>query len=183
MRKFQLASLASAVAISAWIIAPSLAVAADESSEQNSPLSEIIVTAQKRTERLQDVPVPVTSISADELTENNLTRIQDYYSSVPGLSIGTDGLRPGLTTISIRGITTGAFSNPTVGITVDDVPYGASTLQGGGIYAPDIDPSDLARVEVLRLRNLVIPTLRSAFGQNLPRLRHVGSPSTETTRS
>ena len=150
MRKFQLGSLAFAVAISAWIIAPLLAVAADESSEQNSPLSEIIVTAQKRTERLQDVPVPVTSISADELTENNLTRIQDYYSSVPGLSIGTDGLRPGLTTISIRGITTGAFSNPTVGITVDDVPYGASTLQGGGIYAPDIDPSDLARVEVLR---------------------------------
>ena len=122
-------------------------------SQEKKPsagLEEIIVTAQKRSERLEDVPVPVTAISAEELTVNNLTRIQDYYSSVPGLSVGADGLRPGLTTISIRGITTGAFSNPTVGITVDDVPYGSSTLQGGGIYAPDIDPSDLQRVEVLR---------------------------------
>jgi len=52
--------------------------------------------------------------------------------------------------VAIRGVTTGDFTNPTVGITVDDVPFGSSTELGGGLVVPDIDPGDLARVEVLR---------------------------------
>jgi outer membrane receptor protein involved in Fe transport len=51
--------------------------------------------------------------------------------------------------LTIRGITTGA-GNPTVGVTVDGVPFGSSTGLGGGDVVPDIDPNDLARVEVLR---------------------------------
>ena len=116
----------------------------------NSPLAEIIVTAQKKSERLQEVPVPVTVIGAQALLDTNQVRLQDYYTSAPGLSLATDGFRAGIPTLAIRGITTGGYGNPTVGITIDDVPYGSSTLQGGGIYAPDIDPSDLAQVEVLR---------------------------------
>jgi iron complex outermembrane recepter protein len=113
-------------------------------------IPEIIVTAQKKSERLQDVPVPVTVIAAQALLDTNQVRLQDYYTSAPGLSLATDGFRAGIPTLAIRGITTGGYGNPTVGITIDDVPYGSSTLQGGGIYAPDIDPSDLAGVEVLR---------------------------------
>jgi outer membrane receptor protein involved in Fe transport len=53
--------------------------------------------------------------------------------------------------LAIRGITTGAsFTTPTVGIVVDGLPFGSSTGVGGGSQAPDIDPSNLARVEVLR---------------------------------
>src|SRR5262249_1534339 len=44
-------------------------------------IGEIIVTAQKRTERLQDVPVPVTSLAADTLIDNNGLRLRDYYTS------------------------------------------------------------------------------------------------------
>jgi iron complex outermembrane recepter protein len=112
-------------------------------------LAEVVVTAQKREERLQDVPVPVTAISADSLLESNQTRLQDFYTSVPGLTVTPAGTQ-GYQLISIRGITTGGGTNPTVGITVDDVPYGASTNLGGGLVVPDIDPNDLARVEVLR---------------------------------
>lgn len=112
-------------------------------------LTEIIVTAQKREERLQDVPVPVSAISADTLVANNELRLQDYYNKIPGLNLELDGTT-GVPTISIRGITTGGQTNPTVGVTVDDVPYGSSTFIGGGFITPDIDPSDLARVEVLR---------------------------------
>ena len=113
-------------------------------------LAEVVVTAEKRDERLQDVPVPVSAISADSLLENNLVRLEDYYSSIPGLSLTSSTF--GQPSIIIRGITTGAgtLTNPTVGITVDDVPYGSSTPLGGGAIVPDIDPSDLARVEVLR---------------------------------
>jgi iron complex outermembrane recepter protein len=112
-------------------------------------IDEVIVTAQKRSERLRDVPVPVTAVSADELSSTNQVRLQDYFTRVPGLSLTpvADADSP---VVSIRGITTGGTTNPTVGIVVDDVPYGSSTRQGAGFTAPDIDPSDLARVEVLR---------------------------------
>ena len=112
-------------------------------------LPQVIVSAEKREERLQDVPVPVTAISAQSLVETNQLRLQDYYASVPGLTVLPSD-QNGAPTLAIRGITTGGFANPTVGIVIDDVPYGASTGLSGGSLAPDIDPSDLSRVEVLR---------------------------------
>jgi len=110
-------------------------------------LNEVIVTAQKREERLQDVPVPVTALSADELAENNQARVQEYYSEIPGLNL-TPSVQSAQN-LSVRGITTG-FANPTVGITIDDVPFGSSLGVTGGLQVPDLDPSDLERVEVLR---------------------------------
>ncbi len=110
---------------------------------------EIIVTAQKRSERLQDVPVPVTAITAETLLNNNQLRLQDYYTKVPGLSLALIG-NGGAPTLTIRGLATGGATNPTVGIVIDDVSYGASEYFGLGNWAPDLDPSDLARVEVLR---------------------------------
>jgi outer membrane receptor protein involved in Fe transport len=126
-------------------------VSKDDETQESNQLEEIVVTAQKRVERLQDVPIPVTAISADSLVNNNQVRIQDYYTRIPALSY-TPGLF-GQPFLVIRGITTGASSsaNPPVGIMIDDVPYGsASGIGGGGFGAPDIDPSDLARIEVLR---------------------------------
>src|SRR6202012_4446346 len=95
----------------------------------------------------QDVPVPVTAIRADKLISDNQVRLQDYFTSVPGLSYAPNNQNQYVT---IRGITTGGFSNPTVGVVIDDVPFGASNALGGGQVIPDFDPGDLARVEVLR---------------------------------
>jgi outer membrane receptor protein involved in Fe transport len=124
------------------------ASASQQSSKGPAQLEEIIVTAQKRNQRLQDVPVPVTAISAEPLVASNQLRLQDFFSAVPGLSVTPANQSTQL--LSIRGITTGGVSNPTVGVTVDDVPYGASTNVGGALVVPDIDPGDLVRVEVLR---------------------------------
>ena len=124
----------------------------DNSRSPSAGLQEIIVTAQKRNERLQDVPIPVTAISADTLVSNNQLRIQDYYTSIPGLNV-TPVAEGSYQSLTIRGISTGVVANPTVGVTVDDVPYGTSTSNGGGgtgQIVPDVDPGDLARVEVLR---------------------------------
>jgi iron complex outermembrane recepter protein len=118
------------------------------SDADKSKLGEIVVTAQKRQERLQDVPIPVTAISAETLIDSNQLRIQDYYASVPGLSM-TPGYQ-NAQVLTIRGISTGTGNNPTVGITVDDVPFGSSQVLGGGQMVPDIDPGDLTRIEVLR---------------------------------
>ena len=120
----------------------------DDSQRPNS-LPEVIVSAEKREERLQDVPVPVTAVSAQILLDNNQLRLQDYYTQVPGFSVAP-GISSSYQLLSIRGITTGSGTNPTVAVTVDDAPQGSSTFLGGGSYVPDIDPSDLARVEVLR---------------------------------
>src|SRR3984957_9490933 len=114
-------------------------------------LSEIIVTAQKRNERLQDVPVPVTAVQADALVDSNQLRLQDYYTRVPGLNLTTaDPNSIGIPILAIRGVTSAPATNPTVGIVVDDVPFGSSTSLGQGYQAPDINPLDLDRIEVLR---------------------------------
>jgi iron complex outermembrane receptor protein len=123
---------------------PTVAHSPDEPIE----LEEVMVTAEKREERLQDVPVAVSALDANSLIERNQVRLGDYFSSIPGLSL-TSGLH-GEPVIAIRGITTDPYTNPTVGITVDDVPFGASTGLAGGNAAPDLDPSDLSRIEVLR---------------------------------
>jgi outer membrane receptor protein involved in Fe transport len=114
------------------------------SSAGETVLQEVVVTAQKREERLQDVPVPVTVLSATDLAETNQTTLLDYYQQIPSLSIG-----PGLfssTSLSLRGISSLGGVIATVGVMIDGVPYGPTT----GNSIPDIDPGSLARVEVLR---------------------------------
>lgn len=123
--------------------------AAPKGNSGSADLAEIIVTAEKREERVQDVPIPMTAVSAENLVQNSMYRLQDYYNTVPGLNLQFSS-NAGAPSVSIRGITTGGQANPSVGITVDDVPYGASTFIGGGFLTPDIDPSSLSRVEVLR---------------------------------
>jgi outer membrane receptor protein involved in Fe transport len=120
------------------------------SADAATDLAEIVVTAQKRSERLQDVPIPVTVVSTDALVSNNQTRLQDYYTSIPGLIVSPTPASGANQMLTIRGISPAGFGNPTVGITIDDVPYGSSTNLGGGLAVEDIDPGDLTRVEVLR---------------------------------
>jgi len=127
---------------------PAQSAASVEATPDSLVLEEVVVTAQKRAENLLEVPVPVTAINAQDLVADNKLRLRDYYSSVPGLSISSNNLAD--SNLSIRGVTTGGLTNPTVGVTVDDVPFGSTTALGSRTAAPDIDPSDLARIEVLR---------------------------------
>jgi iron complex outermembrane recepter protein len=123
-----------------------------DSTEQakSGNIEEIVVTAQKRVERLQDVPVPVTAISAEKLTTTNQLRVEDYYSKIPGLTLAPTG-NGNQPTLAIRGVTTGGDTSPTVGIVVDEISYGASVVTGPSVISTaDIDPGDLERVEVLR---------------------------------
>jgi len=118
-------------------------------SDRSTNIAEVVVSAEKREERLQDVPVPVTAISAESLVQGNQLLIRDYGSSIPGLSVSPSPGAGGQQQIQIRGIATGYGTNPTVGILVDEVPFGSSIGYLGNVV-PDIDPSNLARIEVLR---------------------------------
>src|SRR5262249_55161911 len=127
---------------------------ASSAAAQSSPpsLEEVIVTAQKIGEqRLKDVPIPISVVDTDKLVASGQTRLVDFYSTVPGLDVSPTG--SGFQRLTIRGVASiagGNASTPTVGITVDDSPFGGSTRNGGGGVVPDIDPGDLARIEVLR---------------------------------
>ncbi|MBB4087576.1 Outer membrane receptor proteins, mostly Fe transport [Sphingomonas carotinifaciens] len=105
-------------------------------------VADIIVTAQKRNERLIDVPLSVTQIDSDVLVSQNLTTIREFFTRIPGLQY-TGGA--GQTTLAIRGVSADVGGNPTVGITIDDVPFPV-----GGQIAPDLDPAILKNVAVLR---------------------------------
>jgi iron complex outermembrane recepter protein len=146
----RLAAAPSANEVATGSVGMSSPSSSNTAQSTNRPVQEeIIVTAQKRSERLQDVPVPVTVINTDMLVAGNKLRVQDYYTRIPGLSLTLigDGSAP---TVAIRGVTTGGLTNPTVGVVVDDVPYGATVTSLTAPSVPDIEPGDLARVEVLR---------------------------------
>ncbi len=108
-------------------------------------LDEIIVTATKRELNLQDVPVAVSVIDASELLGQGGTNYRDYLTSVPGVALVDMG---GIANrVILRSLATAAdpeTGSPTVVTYFDEIPV------GGGLGAINIEPLDLARVEVLR---------------------------------
>ncbi len=111
---------------------------------------DIIVTATKRSERLQDVPASISVVTATDMTKGGITRFADYAARIPGLSF-TSG-RTGNTQVTLRGITTGsAQPGSTTAFYVDEAPVGSvNAYTGGNGITPDLDPSDLAQIEVLK---------------------------------
>lgn len=140
--------LAGSVAAYA-VSAPAYAQAQTVSEADATELDVIVVTAQKRSERLIDTPQSVTSLSATDLAKLNATQFVDFANTVPGLQFTTLGA--GYTTISLRGVTSGSDTGPTVGIYVDEVPYGSSSAFNQSVgRALDAALFDIDRVEVLR---------------------------------
>jgi outer membrane receptor protein involved in Fe transport len=113
-------------------------------------LEEVIVTASKRTEQEIDVPYSVSALSGEDLRSTRSNRFEDYLTKVAGANFVSSG--EGTTQIFLRGITAGAAqASSTVGIYIDEAPYGSSTpFAMGATGAPDLDPSDFDRIEVLR---------------------------------
>ena len=120
-----------------------------EGDKGGASLEEIVVTAEKRSERLIDVPQSISVISANDLARLGATQFSDFANTIPGLSFATAGA--GFTQISMRGVTTGYDVSSTVGIYVDDVPYGSSTTFAlGNLFGLDPGLFGIDRVEVLR---------------------------------
>ncbi|WP_426700745.1 TonB-dependent receptor [Rhodanobacter sp. Col0626] len=108
-------------------------------------LQQVMVTAQKKSESEQDVPISMTVVEAADLLNSGASRLDDYYAKVPGLSVYDRG--SGRTTLVIRGISAGEQLNPTVGVMIDDAPFGSSTTD---YSIADLDPFDIDHIEVLR---------------------------------
>jgi iron complex outermembrane receptor protein len=138
-RRLKRAALLSASAGVLAACAPSFAFA-------QAQLEEIIVTAQKRAQRLQDVPVSVTAVPADTLVANRITTVRDLGSAVPNLQVRTVVGGSSLPSYTIRGLYTlgsSPGSDKGVALYIDGVYLGAF---GGSIF----ELAEIERVEVLR---------------------------------
>lgn len=112
-------------------------------------IDEIVVTAQKRSESLQDVPVSMSAFGDEQLTRVHATQLQDYAAYMPGINISNGG-SPGQTSITLRGIAA-VGPGSVVGTYVDETPLGASNNYARATsFALDLMPYDIERVEVLR---------------------------------
>jgi outer membrane receptor protein involved in Fe transport len=116
---------------------------AQEGPEPAASEGDIIVTAQKREERLLDVPMAITALTGEEIVRRGASSLLDLQYSVPGLSLVEQG--PGQQRIQIRGISN-SNGLPTVGLYLDEVPISIDDL------SQNLSPRfiDMKQVEILR---------------------------------
>ncbi|BBB09050.1 TonB-dependent receptor [Sphingopyxis sp. EG6] len=110
---------------------------------------EIVVTAQKREQRLTDVPSAISVVGAEDLEQFQAASLTDIAAKVPGLQVDSGGT-PGQATVTLRGIAALGAST-TVGTYIDEAPIGSSSIYArSGQFAADLLPYDLERIEILK---------------------------------
>ncbi len=134
--------------------AMSMAAAAAAETASSGALEEVVVTATRRSERLQDVPISVTAFSQEKMDAQGLRSIDDVTRLTPGVAFSRNGTGSSAnyndesSDINIRGIDSAAGAS-TTGIYIDDTPIQSRHIGFGAVNAfPAL--FDLDRVEVLR---------------------------------
>ena len=143
--RFARTGLAAAVAAAL----PALALA--QTAASGAALEEIIVTAQRKTERLQDVPIAISAITSSDLESRGVRQAGDIASAVPNLLLSLPYGEEAQPTFALRGVTTNDWSqnqSSPIAMYVDDVYKPVGVVQALVTFSSMI--ADVARVEVLR---------------------------------
>jgi iron complex outermembrane receptor protein len=129
------------------------AIAADAADETAAPvggLSEVVVTAQRRSENIQDVPIAIQALTGETLQQLNVSNFDDFVKYLPNVTATSSG--PGQSLIFMRGLSTG-FQGIQSGGSINGFPNVAVYLddQSGQLPGRNLDvyTADLERVEVL----------------------------------
>lgn len=150
----RLTLLAIVLSVPPSVLAASAQVVTQQQATQGTSagnparLEEVVVTAQKRAERLQNVPISISVLGGNGLNQSTFQGVSEALNSVPGVAT-TDAYLGGGTNIEVRGVgaTSPFYTGPsTVAYYLDSVPFGLVKSAVG----PDADVYDLQRVEVLR---------------------------------
>lgn len=131
--------------VSAVAMASAMSSTTAIAQESGLVLEEVIVTARKRDESLQEVPVSVTALAA-ELNKPSIRNLRDIEGYSPNVTIDNSGAGPGAAAISIRGVSYQEVDkslDPSVGVIVDGVYLGTNVGQ-------ILNNFDIAQIEVLR---------------------------------
>ena len=147
LRTYHRAQIAAVALIAPWMTGGAQAQQAEQAEGTASEgLREIIVTAQKRAENVQDTPLAITAIDAQAIEQRGITSVASLSGAAPNLVIAETPAATANPSISIRGIVDNdpiLTADPAVGLYVDGVIVGRSA---GALF----DMMDLERVEVLR---------------------------------
>lgn len=145
-RKFLLLTGFSTLAFAQPAFAQDAAApAAPETGAESGGLEEIVVTAQKREQNLQNVPVSVTALNSEALERNRIADFSDLTRAAPSLTVTQSTSSPN-NSIIMRGIGTFAFSigvEPSVAVIVDDLPVVQQAQAFDSL-------GDVQRIEVLK---------------------------------
>jgi iron complex outermembrane receptor protein len=148
MRQLHRRLALAALLASTTLAAPAFAQSEQTAPEQpnTEPQDDIIVTAQKRDESIQDVPISIQAIGTRRLDQLNISNFNEYTALLPSVSFQT--FQPGSTTVYMRGVANGGDGNhsgslPSVGTYLDEQPV---TTIGGTL---DVHIYDIARIESL----------------------------------
>lgn len=123
-----------------------LAICPTEVFAQEDGIADIIVTAQRREQSMQDVPIAVTALSQETLQTNRITNVQDLTAVAPNLSVRETAGGAGIPNFSMRGaVSYGSVAgqDKSISLYLDGVYIGSS--QGSAFELPDLE-----RIEVLR---------------------------------
>src|SRR6202040_3293537 len=119
-------------------------------TEASDSIQEITVTAQRRSENIQNVPITIQALTAETLSQLSVTTFDDYVKYLPNVSVASNG--PGQGNIYMRGLSVGAAGSQSSG-TIGGFPNVAIYLddQSGQLPARNLDiyAADLERIEIL----------------------------------
>jgi iron complex outermembrane receptor protein len=125
------------------VAAQAQAQSAGYNSSQASSVEEVVVTAQKRSQPLQDVPLAVSAVTENELRQMGGAELRDVSAAIPGLEVQSNRAGENLTTV--RGVAEIGGGAPSVGVYIDEIPI--STFSGEQV---NLKTFDVERLEVLR---------------------------------
>lgn len=146
-------ALRKGIPVASVLLAAMHGAYAQEQVENTGGLAQVVVTAEKRTENVQNVPVSIQVLDSTKLDELNVTGLDDYVKLSPSVSYvrgqgqGGNG-EPGSSHVYMRGVVSGGDGNhsgsqPSVGTYLDEQPV--TTIDG----TPDMHIYDVERIEVL----------------------------------
>jgi outer membrane receptor protein involved in Fe transport len=142
-------SLALGCCVQSVVVSTAFGQQTGEPPSAAAMIDEVVVTAQRREQSVQDVPISISVYSQESMDMQGVRDVDAIAKLTPGITFSRAEARNGsATTISIRGISSAAGAS-TTGIYIDDTPIQVRSLGFGGFNAfPQV--FDLQRIEVLR---------------------------------
>ncbi|MFC1796632.1 TonB-dependent receptor [Pseudomonadota bacterium] len=141
-------SVATALLLSTSIAFAQDSAAQDSAAETETYLEEVTVTARKREETLQDIPISVAARTENQMRQSGLRSLEDISQTVASFSV--QNLGPGQSVVAIRGSSAGKQDRDLPGIKEQVGVYLDESVISLSLFTPDLDLFDLNRVEVLR---------------------------------
>ncbi len=136
------------LAITSTLTLPIAHAVAQDVESDNFVIEEVLVTARKRSETIQDVPFSIAARTEQYMREKGITSLEDVSRTVASFSV--QNLGPGQSQVAIRGASAGQIVRDQPGVKEQVGVYLDESVISLSLFTPDIDMFDLNRVEVLR---------------------------------